>query len=884
MPGIAGAAGRDPGGFRNVLAVGQGEVVNASELAAYRATGEPPASFVNQLPLYRDLLYGAPGLQPADLDRYFKPASLGVAPDDVASVESPKPGVTITRDRAYGVPRVQGATREDVAFGVGYASAQDRLFQMDVLRSYGRAELGELAGPGRLDSNIRDDMTQFMATGYTEAELQEQIDVMPRRYGAEGAGVVADLHAFTAGVNQYIAEARVDSDKLPAEYPALGKMPRDWKPTDSVAAASLIGGIFGRGGGKEDVNGAILQDLRAQLGRRRARLAFRDLKRRNDPEAQVTVRERFPFDRPGRVDRRAVAVPDPGSLQQVNPVVTGTDARPAPRAGGSGGTPLASNSLLVTAKRSKSGRPLAVMGPQVEWYSPQILMEVEVSGPGITARGVTFPALGYVLVGRGRDFAWSATTAQSDNVDIFAEELCEPGGGRPTVDSKHYRYRGQCRRMVTRRKEYTTTTSAGNTSEPRTVVLEVDRTVHGNVLSRATVRGKPVAFAEGRSTFRHELDSAIAFRRLNSEQVTDGRSFRRAMSHVNFAFNWLFASGEQISFLESGWYPRRARGTHPELPAWGTGRWDWRGFDPAENLSRRLPMSRLPQADDPEQGYIVNWNNKQAPGWRAADDNWTFGSVHRSRRLETPLRRLLRRGGKVDLVQLTEIMALAATIDVRGYDVYPVLRRVIGRRPTGDERVDELLTRLDGWVAQGSHRRDLDRDGVFEHSAAVAVMDAWEEPLVRGIFEPVIGAPALERIAVTNPIVDTPPWNKGSGFGQGWYSQVVKDLRTLLGRPVKGRFALRYCGRGRRAACRATLLDSLRAADAAVTESQGTPDMDAWSVAATCPPRPAGERIPKECDQIEFRALGAVGTDPIPWQDRPTFQQVVEVGAPVPAP
>lgn len=875
----AAAQTADPGGFRNVLSVGQGETVNAFEFAATQVSG-PPATFVNQLPQYRDLLYAAPRLAPADLDLYFKPAPMTSLPADrVASVVSPRPGVTITRDTEFNVPRVDGVTRADVAFGVGYASAQDRLFAMDVLRAFGRAELGALAGPGRNDTRVADDIAQFQATAYTEEELQRQIDDLPKRYGAEGAGVVAEFGAFADGVNRYIAQARTNPDLLPAEYAALGRLPREWRPTDTVAAASLIGGIFGRGGGKEDVNGEVLQAMRAKLGRRRAALAFADLKGRDDPESPVTIRKRFPFDAPGKVRPGAVALPDVGSLKAVNPVISGTTAKPPPRSSPIGGTRTASNALLVSGKRSRSGRPLAVMGPQVEWYSPQILMEIEVHGPGIDARGVTFPALGYVLMGRGRDFAWSATTAQADNVDMFAEELCEPDGKPPTTESKHYRYRGECRPMVIRRKEYDTTTSAGNQQPGRTVVLSVDKTVHGTVLSRATVAGKPVAFAEARSSYLHEVDSAIAFRRLNSNQVNDGRSFRKAMANVNFAFNWFYVSDDEIAFLNSGWYPRRARGTDPNLPAWGTGKWDWQGFDAERNLSDRLPDSRLPQATNPPEGFMVNWNNKQAPGWRAADDNWTFGSIHRSLRLEDPVRRLMRKGGKVDLAQLTRVMALGATIDVRGHNVYPLLRKVIGRS-TGDARLDDLLRRLDEWVADGAHRRDLDKDNVFEHSAAVALMDAWEAPLVRGVFEPVIGEGAVNAIARMNPIVDTPPLNEGSGFGQGWYSQVGKDLRRLLGGKVKGRYALRYCGRGSRARCRSVLLGALRRADAQVSQAQGGADPAGWKVPATCPVRPSGEPLPKKCDQIEFQTLGGVGTPPIPWQDRPTFQQVVEVGAP----
>ena len=80
-----------------------------------------------------------------------------------------------------------------------------------------------------------------------------------------------------------------------------------------------------------------------------------------------------------------------------------------------------------------------MLGPQVGYYQPQILMEEDLHGPGIDARG-DVPGVGlYVLLGHGRDYAWSATTATSDNVDTFAEVLCQ--------DAFHYRYNGKCLAM-----------------------------------------------------------------------------------------------------------------------------------------------------------------------------------------------------------------------------------------------------------------------------------------------------------------------------------------------------------------------------------------------------------------------------------------------------
>ena len=70
-------------------------------------------------------------------------------------------------------------------------------------------------------------------------------------------------------------------------------------------------------------------------------------------------------------------------------------------------------------------------------------MEQDVHAPTIDARGAAFPGVNlYVQLGRGRDYAWSATSAGQDIIDTFAVELCEPDGSAPTIDSTHYRFRG----------------------------------------------------------------------------------------------------------------------------------------------------------------------------------------------------------------------------------------------------------------------------------------------------------------------------------------------------------------------------------------------------------------------------------------------------------
>jgi len=83
------------------------------------------------------------------------------------------------------------------------------------------------------------------------------------------------------------------------------------------------------------------------------------------------------------------------------------------------------------ARTTQTGHPIAVFGPQTAYFIPQLLVEKDVHGPGIDARGAAFARHRiYVQLGRGRFYAWSATSASGDNIDEFVLLLCEPGGGR----------------------------------------------------------------------------------------------------------------------------------------------------------------------------------------------------------------------------------------------------------------------------------------------------------------------------------------------------------------------------------------------------------------------------------------------------------------------
>ena len=831
----------------NVLPPGQGRYQNGPEAAI----GMEWEHNTDQAPLYEKMVQGAPGITEDKLSEYFKDAAFGVKPDDIAEEYSPREGVTVLRDTGFGVPHVYGATRADVMFGAGYVSAEDRFFMMDTLRHIGRGRLSEFLGASQ--ANLESDRAVYLTSGYTEEEFQKMIDRLPKINEELGTLALEDVTAYAEGVNQYIAEARTDPTKLPAEYEALQIVPEDWLVTDTAAVASLIGSQLGVGGGQELENAAFLEALRKKgLSARAANRVLADFLFRDDPESTSTTSKRFVWNTDlGKVDPKSIALPDEAAA-----VATTMRAAQMPRYidGPFGRMNIElpsqmSNALLVGADLSESGRPVTVFGPQTGYFSPEILMELDLHGPGIDARGVGFPGISqYVLLGRGADYAWSATSASGDQVDTFAEKLCDPAGGEATLESTGYMKKGECKEMYSRTDTWEAKPTAGGVP-PETVMVEMttQRTDDGIVQARGMVNGKPVAFTSQRASFGKEVDSALTYVEISDPtRINGARDFQKAFARFTFTFNWFYLDHRDIAYQLGGIHPLRARHTQPDLPVWGTGKWDWRG---------KLSFADTPKDISPAKGWMTSWNNKHAPGFRASDSRYSYGSVQRVDLLDKGIK-AHKRKGKVSLVDLVNVMGEAATSDLRGTHVLPWMLKVL-RTPT-DGRLQDAVDLLKEWRKAGSHRRDKDLDGSYENSPAIALMDAWWEPALQAVLKPTLGD-AYELIPTTH---HDAPGPLGSAFNGGLYSHIQKDLRSILGVRVRGKFSRIYCGNGSLKKCRADLIASLEAAVAALeTEFGGGPETwDADEVG----------------DQIDFRPVGLKDQANMQWQNRPTFQQVLE--------
>jgi acyl-homoserine lactone acylase PvdQ len=863
----------------DILPAGQNGLVNLAQYQRFQKTGQRPPHSQDQLAPYESLEFGYRSLTNSALGQYYLDESFGVRPGQIIATEHPSPAVPVVIYRdSHDIPHIYGATNGALAFGAGYAQAQDRLFLMDVLRHYGSGTLTSFLGPSCADEQM--DHDELLLAPYTTAQANAQVNSLPREYGAQGRLALAMIHSYVRGINAYIARASTHPGLMPVEYGLFGP-PKPWSPADVVAVASLIGGIFGDGGGGEVRNAALLRYLQGQLGRPAGATAFTQFKEQNDPAAPTTVVDRsFRYEIPGHVNPATIAIPDhPGAPLKGGPADTThgcSGATGASRLGLSDIEALLrfpsqmSNALVVGASHSATGHPIAVFGPQVSYFAPGILMQEDLHSPSYDAEGASFPGTGFVELGRGVDYAWSATSAGSDLTDQRLERICNPHGGPVPPTGTFYMFRGKCIPMVNEQF------ADGNGP-----VHKIHLTVHGVVQGWTTARrGKPVAVVNQRSTYHHDVDSVIGFLHWGQPALThSARSWMTGASEVDYTFNWFYVDNRDIAYYVSGRDPVRPSDVDPNLPTWGTGGSEWRGF---------LPASKHVHEIDPPQGFFDSWNNKPAPRFSASDSEYGYGPVYRVQLLTDQIRhQFVLHHGKITRADLVQAMETAATQDLDGVTIGPALLRAVRGRhePPG---VRQMLAALRVWYSTGAHRiLSAPGDAQYEQAAAVAISDQLTPAVIRAIFDPVFAAGGVTSggyKVVPMGFVNEPfsgGAHLGSAYDGGWEGYTVKALDQMTGKHVGQPFGpavtSRLCGRGGLRHCGPALDAALKATyQALVKANSGSVDVPLWTADANT--AAAGLTMP-QYDAIGFQTLGIVGQPDIPWQNRPTFQQVVSFPA-----
>jgi acyl-homoserine lactone acylase PvdQ len=723
----------------------------------------------------------------ADGTGYFKSAKL-LSPDDPSlitdqAITAQVRGATVTariRRDAYGVPHIYSDSDDGVIAGAGYVTAEDRNLLLDHARDNGLA--GALDIPGAPAIELVLGLYSYKPTAKVRRTVARQQERSLRKAGADGRRVLRDIDTYLAGINQWYGANRPDV--------------RPFDRTDIFALNAIKAQFLGEGGGDEIPNALFLDTARDDLGKQAGTRVYGDLRMRNDKETSTTTQRSAPHQTNVPVKKpKGLVRLEQGSFRTSGVALPGADASAA-----SGARPHteASNVLLVNGERSTTGTPIMVGGPQIGYNYPGLTMEMGLYGPTLRARGATSaPFPGYMLIGRGEGFSWTLTSAGADIVDTYAEKLC--GGSRTK-----YVYKGKCRKMKT--------VKAGTiTKGEDSVKVRYRRTVHGPVVGYARVAGsgKRIALAQKRSSTGRETTDQIFFQRLSTGRVRSAQDFIRAAAATPQTFNSFYADEQDIAFVTTGRLPNRRKGVNPDLPVDGRGRFEWKGY---------LKASKHPQDVSPSDGLLVNWNNKPAKNFPAGDERWDEGGTQR---VDWLLAELAKKPKHTPASVLGAANA-GATADPRGL-MWPAIKAVLDRGTSPSPLATAVVNQITTWSAGDASWVDANLDGLIDAPGQAAIAAVWQ-PLATAAMCGRLGEDVCEALRTRQSPFQSPP----SGMYGGWHQYISKDLRTLLGQQVRGKFKVRYCGRGDVAACAQDLWAAIEAGATEAAQSQGTTDPSQW--------------------------------------------------------
>jgi penicillin amidase len=464
--------------------------------------------------------------------------------------------VTIIRDE-FGVPHVYGNSLKATWFGVGYATAQDRLWQADLLRRLGTGTSAEIFGPGFLEGDIQ--ARAVFGPVERRAALLKSASKEIRTI----------FKWYAAGINAWIEEATA-TGQLPIEYAGLGlDPPRPWTPDDSLATAMALFNNFGEGGATEITHLDSLTELVARLGASDGAAVFFDSHWLNDPAAQTSV----PAKTGSGISPAVVSVPQSLAEKATELASTPGLARAAGelrrrmkgwernlrRAGV--GEPPASNAVAIGKKLSASRRPLLLHGPQMGYTVPQINHEMGIHGGGFDLTGMKLAGIPGIPIGVAKKHAWTWTTGATDNSDLYVESVNPDNPGQ-------YFFAGSFRDFDCRLEVI-----------PVRGAPAVDQvlcnSVHGPVLVQQP--GLAITLKSAVQGLEMQgIEAALAMMKAGTL-----KKFGKAAAAAVYNFNVLYADVKgNIAYWHVGKIPIRAAGDSPWLPHIGVGIAEWQGFIP----------------------------------------------------------------------------------------------------------------------------------------------------------------------------------------------------------------------------------------------------------------------------------------------------------------
>jgi penicillin amidase len=615
----------------------------------------------------------------------FKSALFG----QPGETESPRPGVTIVRG-PYGVPSITGASDFDAWWGVGYAVAQDRLFQLELFRRATSGRLAEILGETYLDDDLiaRRDY-------YTDAEIDSMIARIP-------PSLRSRAEAYRDGINAWVAETRSDPSKVPGEFTALGVQTPTWTLRDTARIGVFLARTVPSGDGAELENARALKEAGPRAFNRLLPL-------RTKGRVPTVPRSSGLFpSQPGRTrkqERRA--------FKRSQRFLAGLQLPSVKQSSTAGRTEARGGSYMwgIGRPHKKGARPKGpgntylFNGPQLGYSIPELFVEFELHSPVQNMRGVSAAGVPVMGIGHNGRLAWGFTSGLSDEDDLYAEKLTGP---------ETYTFKGQQRKMDCRDERFDFRSPptdlpgdladliGGTRQAAGTRVERICRTIHGPV----QVRADGVAYARRYAIWNRELETLVGLSALNDAPTV--RAADRALLGVTWNENVIATDDRgNIGYWHPGLHPLRPKNYDERLPYPGTGEAEWRGL---------LPRRKTPYAINPRQGYLVQWNNVPSLGWTSGDapaSERMAGNFHRAAFLRRLVARVARAPG----------YEASRNIDRRSGTTAqqrPLFGRQLRRARRGSRGIGRrLLETLIEW--DGSYHR-VDAQGRVAPGVA-----AWEE-------------------------------------------------------------------------------------------------------------------------------------------------------------
>ena len=280
----------------------------------------------------------------------------------------------------FGVPHIRAGSETDLYRALGYVHAQDRLFQMEILRRLARGELADILGPKLVDT---DRLFRSLA-------IRHHADAYAARLDPAAPSTVA-LQAYLDGVNQYQANR-----PAPIEFALLGIPKRPFTMADTASVAGYLAYSFAAAFRTEPV----LTRIRDELGAEHLRIF--DLGWHPEGVTHGTA---------------GLAAADWHGLNRL--AALSHDAL------SSAGVPVfeGSNAWAISGARTVSGKPLLAGDPHIAFSVPAVWYEAHLSAPGFELYGLHQALNPFALVGHNQHFGWSLTMFQNDDIDLIAEKI-----------------------------------------------------------------------------------------------------------------------------------------------------------------------------------------------------------------------------------------------------------------------------------------------------------------------------------------------------------------------------------------------------------------------------------------------------------------------------